>query len=99
MDQKKLADYLFLIKYLSESQEVLLEYQTRIDAIVQLVVGNDLIDYPALKLHLYLRELSDSVERAVFLSEDVMSTLHRISNLMASKGGSDISGDEVERTL
>ena len=87
MDQKKLADYLFLIKYLAESQEVLLEYQTRVEAIIQLVVGNDLIDYPALKLHLYLRELSDSVERAVFLTEDVMGTLHRISNLMTCNRG------------
>ena len=51
-----------------------------------MVLEKDLVDYPALKLHVYVRELNDSVKRAVFFTEDILDILKRITTLlMASK--------------
>ncbi len=86
MDQKKLTDYLFLIKHLIDSQEALLEYQTRVELMVEMVLANDLIDYPDLKLHVYLRELSDAVGRATCITEDVMGALNEITTLLMNSG-------------
>lgn len=73
---------MMLIKHVIDSQEPLLEYQTRVETMVEMVLAKDLIDYPALKLHIYLSALSDSVSRAIGLSEDLMGTLNRITTLL-----------------
>ncbi len=82
MDHSKLSDYLFLIKHLVNSQETLFEYQSKVESMVQLVLERDLIDYPALKLHVFINELSDSVERAIYVTDDIMSALNGITNFL-----------------
>jgi hypothetical protein len=78
--------YLLLIKHLVNSQETLLEYQTKVEAMVEMVLAKDLIDYPTLKLHTYLWALSDVVGKAKSLSEDLMSALNRITTLLMHSG-------------
>lgn len=86
MDQKKVTDYLFLIKCLIDSQEALLEYHARVEAMAEMVLENDLIDYPALKVHVYLRELRTSVSRATCSTKDMISALNRITTLLMYSG-------------
>ncbi len=92
MDHSKLSDYLFLIKHLVDSQETLLEYQSKVESMVQLVLERDLIDYPALKLHVFINELSDSVERAIYVTDDIMSALNGITNFLMDIESSIPSG-------
>ncbi len=82
MDHSKLSDYLFLIKHVVDSQEALLEYQSKVEFMIEMVLAKDLIDYPTLKLHVFFRALSDSVGRAVSFTEDLMSALNRITTLL-----------------
>ncbi len=82
MDQEKVTDYLFLIKRVIDSQETLLEYQSKLESIVEMTLERDLIDYLAMKLHVYLRALSDSIGGAVSFTEDLIAALNKISTLL-----------------
>ena len=82
MDQNRVTDYLLLIKHLVDSQETLLEYHTKVEAMVEMVLAKDLIDYPTLKLHTYLWALSDVVGKAKSLSEDLMCALNKITSFL-----------------
>lgn len=82
MDQKKVTDYLFLIKYPVDSQETLLEYQCKVDAMLEMVLARDLMDHPELKLRSYMWALSDAIGRAKSFSEDLMGALNRITTLL-----------------
>lgn len=86
MGHSKVSDYLLLIKYLVDSQESLLEYQMKVEAMVEMALKRDLIDYPTLKLHVYLRALGDSVGSAISFTEDLMRALNKITSLLMESG-------------
>ncbi len=86
MDGKKVTDYQFLIKIIADAEESLLEYQAKFEAMIEIVLERDLIDYPALKLHVYIRELNDSIDRSLRLTEDLTSALNRIISLLMNSG-------------
>lgn len=92
MDHNKVSDYLLLIKQLSESQVLLLGYQSKVEGIVEMASDLDLRDYLGLKLDASLRALNDSVERAVFFTEYLINRLNRIATLLINK--SDLIFDE-----
>ncbi len=86
MDKCKVSDYVLLMKQLVDSQEVLLEYHIKVEAMVEMALAKDLIDYPALKLHTYLWALSDLVGKAKSYNEDIISTLNNIVTLLTNLG-------------
>lgn len=82
MDHNKVTDYLALMKLLIDSQVALLNYQTKVEALFEMVLQKDLIDYPSLKLHVYLRALGDSVGSAISFTDDIMEALSIITTLL-----------------
>ena len=86
MDQKKVSDYLFLIKCLTDSQEALLHYHSKVEIMVETVIAHDLIDYPTLKIHLYLKELRGTVAKATYITKDMISALNMVTTLLMYAG-------------
>jgi len=86
MDQKKVSDYLFLIKCLIDSQEALLNYHSKVENVVEIMIENDLNDYPTLTLHLDLKELRGAVATATCITKDMISALNRITTLFMYAG-------------
>ena len=78
MDQKMLSDYSTVIKHQIAAQESLFEYHTQIEAMIEMILAKDLIDYPKPKLHDYLCIVSNLVGEAKGINEDIINRLHKI---------------------
>jgi hypothetical protein len=78
MDQNKVTDYLLLIKGLIDSQESLLEYHSKIEAMVEMALAKDLINYSAGKLHDYLWVVNDLVGKAKELNRELLDMHTRV---------------------
>lgn len=85
MDQNKVADYLLLIKLQIASQETLRDYHLQVEAMVEMVLAKDLIDFSTRKLHNYLWALSDLVGKAKSLNQDLIGTLNNIAKLFVNE--------------
>lgn len=78
MDQNRLPDYLSFIKYQLKSQEVLLEYHFKMEAMIEIMLTKDLTDYPPAMLHDYLWVISDLIGKAKDLNKDSIVRLIRL---------------------
>jgi hypothetical protein len=57
------------------SQEVLLEYHFKLEAMVEMMLAKDLIDYPPAMLHVYLWAVSDLIAKAKTINTELLNTL------------------------
>jgi len=57
------------------SQEVLLEYHAKVEAMLEMILAKDLVDYPQEKLHDYLWVVSDLVGKARKLNGELLDML------------------------
>lgn len=75
MDKNRLSDYTSLMKQHLISQEILLEYHSKVEAMVEMLLMKDLIVYPRAKMYDYLWVVSDLVGKARELNEALMDDL------------------------
>jgi len=79
MDTSKLSDYLALMKYQLDAQQMLLEYHLKIEAMIEMLLFKDVIDCPRLILHQYLCAISDLIRDAKTLNEELLDRLIKIT--------------------
>lgn len=75
MDQVRLSEWLSLMEQQLASQEVLLEYHFKLEAMVEMMLAKDLIDYPPAMLHDYLWVVNDLIGKAKELNEDLLDLI------------------------
>lgn len=75
MDQDKQLICQSLIKRQLASQEALLGYHTKVEAMLEMMLAKDLVDYPYKKLHDYLWAVSDLVGKARELNVELLDML------------------------
>ena len=93
MNQNILPDYLPWINQQISSQETLLEYIFKAEAMLNVILGSNFPDLSVVTLHDYLWGLSDIVEQAKFLNEGLLDALIKVAALMkASKEPSNGGG-------
>ncbi len=63
------------MKHQLASQEVLLEYHAKVEAMLEMLLAKDLVDYPQAKLHDYLWAVSDLVGKARELNGELLDML------------------------
>lgn len=83
MDQSRLSDSTSEIKFQLASQEILFQYLSKVEAMVEILLAKDLIDYPSAKLHDYLLVISDLVDKARTLNEDLIGRMVRLYSLFS----------------
>jgi hypothetical protein len=81
MDKNRLSDHFALIKHQFASQERLLEYHSRVETLIELILEQDLLVYPKSKLHNCLLTICDLVQKAKELNEDLMNSLMDITSV------------------
>jgi hypothetical protein len=72
MDQVRLSEWPSLMQRQLAVQEVLLEYHFKLEAMVEMILTKDLIDYPPAMLHDYLWVVSDLIDKAKQVNEDLL---------------------------
>lgn len=77
MDKSRLSDYLSFIKQQIASQEVLLEYHLKIEAMIEMILANNLTDFSKEKVHNYLWIISDLVCKAKEFNRGLLDTLNK----------------------
>ena len=82
MDQNRLSDYLFLIKRQIASQEILLEYHSKVEAMLEMILLNDLTNFSTEKLHNYLWVISDLVGKAEECYDLYQREIERVNKLI-----------------
>ncbi len=86
MDTNRLLDYPSLTKHQIDSQEILLEYHSKIEAMIEMLMANDISDFLREKLHNYLWIISDLVLKAKELNKGLLDMLNEVMpSLMVSK--------------
>jgi hypothetical protein len=75
MDQVRLSEWLSLMKQQLASQEVLLEYHFKLEAMVEMMLAKNLIDYPPAMLHDYLWVVNDLIGKAKELNKDLLDLI------------------------
>lgn len=80
MADSKVSNLLALMKQQMESQEALFEYLIKIDAMVEVILVQDLIGFPAEKMHSYLWIVSDLIGRAKELNEDLLNRSVKVAS-------------------
>ena len=78
MDNSSLSDSINLIKHQFASQEQLLKYHSKIDALIELILAKDVFIYPTSKLHDCLLIIGDLICIARKLNKESMNSLCRI---------------------
>ena len=79
MDITRLSEYCDLIKKQFASREYLLEYHSKIEALIELILTRDLLLYPISKLHDCLGIIADLIGNAKTLNEEAIGSLAEIS--------------------
>ncbi len=87
MDQNQRLNCLSLTKSQFVSQEALLEYHAKIEAMVEMMLAKDLLDYPREKLHDYLWTISDLIGKARKLSSELLDMLTKLMSLLEMSEG------------
>lgn len=82
MDQNQRLNCLALTESQFASQEALLEYHAKIEAMVEMMLAKDLLDYPREKLHDYLWTISDLIGKARKISSELLDMLTKLMSLL-----------------
>lgn len=77
MSQNILADYSLLINHQIDAQEVLLGYHLKVEAMLEVLLGSHLPSYSKITIHHYLWAVSDIIEQAKNLNEQLLRVLMR----------------------
>lgn len=77
MSENRLLDYPSLIKHQLAAQEVLFEYHSKIEAMLEMILTNDGADFSREKLYYYLWAISDVVSSAKKLNVELLDMLAR----------------------
>lgn len=70
------------MRYQLASQEVLLEYHAKVEAMLEMILTKDLVDYPQAKLHDYLWAVSDLVGKARKLNGELLDMIVEMMPLL-----------------
>jgi hypothetical protein len=81
------------MKHQLASQEVLFEYHTKVEAMLEMILAKDLVDYPQAKLHDYLWVVSDLVGKARELNGELLDMLVEMMPLLEVSEGQFLSED------
>jgi hypothetical protein len=79
MSEIRFLDYPSLIKHQLASQEVLFEYHSKIEAMLEMILTNDRTDFPKEKLYYYLWAINDVVSRAKDLNTELLNILSSVA--------------------
>jgi hypothetical protein len=82
MDQNQRLNCLSLTKSQFASQETLFEYHAKIEAMVEMMLAKDLLDYPREKLHDYLWTISDLMGKARKLNSELLDMVAKLMSLL-----------------
>lgn len=81
MEEIRLSESLPLIRAQLISQETLLEYQLKLESMIEMMLAKDLIEYPKTKLHDYLGVIGDLLDKSRELNENLIGVLVKIISL------------------
>lgn len=82
MNTNSLLDYLPWINQQTASQEALLEYLFKAEAMLTVILLSDPANYSRVTLYDYLWGLSDLIEQARVLNEDLLNALLKVTVLV-----------------
>lgn len=82
MDNDTLPEYLDLIKQHLTSQAQLTQHLLKAETMLELILGQDLFTYPKSQLRDSLLTISQSVQKARALSEELMPSNNKITPLL-----------------
>ncbi len=91
MDQSKHLQYLSLLKHQFASQETLLEYHLKAEAMLKMILAQDLAVYAQETLHHYLWALSDLVGKGREFNGELLDMLGEIMPLLEMSDNSNVS--------
>lgn len=80
MEQAKTSQFFSLIQKQIVSQESLLEYHFKLEAMIEMILTKDLIDYPPAMLHDYLRVINDLIVKAKELNKYLLDLIIKTSH-------------------
>ncbi len=75
MSQNILTEYLVFLNHQIASQEILLEYHLKAEAMLKMVLNSNLPSYSVSTIYHYLWSLSDIITQAKTLNEVLLNTL------------------------
>jgi hypothetical protein len=78
----RISDLLLVIKHQMASQELLFEYIVKVEAMVEIILSKDLMDFSNEKLHNFLWIISDLIVKAKELNEKLMDISDKITPLL-----------------
>jgi len=81
MYQDRQSSSILSIKQQIISQETLLEYHWKIEAMIEMLLMNDLTSYSIEKLHTYIWSVHDLVCKAKDLNQELVSSLVRVAHI------------------
>lgn len=90
MAQSSLSDYKSIINNLLVSQETLLQYHFKADAMLHVMLTDDFFSCPTRVLYDYVWALSDIVNSAKNLNEQLVNFLLRTEGLLITPSSSAI---------
>lgn len=82
MDQSQRLNCLSLAKRQFAAQEALLECHAKIEAMLEMMLAKDLLDYPREKLHDYLWTISDLIGKARKLNSELLDMVAKLMSLL-----------------
>lgn len=82
MDQSRRLNCFSLMKLQLASQEGLLEYHAKVEAMLEMILAKDLVDYPREKLHDYLWVVSELVGKAKELNWELLDMMTEMMPLL-----------------
>lgn len=82
MTDDKVPDLLLAIKQQTASQEILFESLIKVEAMVEIVLARDFSDFSTEKMYTYMWAVSDLIEKARMLSEDLLNGMSKITPLL-----------------
>lgn len=77
MDQSSLTNLTSLLNQQIDSQETTVEYLYKAKALIYVTLGRDFLDYDKITINDYLWTLSEFIEDACSLSENMLNILLR----------------------
>jgi hypothetical protein len=86
MDQGSLSNCYSTVKNQLALQEVLSQYLSKVDAMIEILLARDLIDFPSTKLHDYLLVMSDLVDKARSTNENSIDRLIKLYPIPLPEG-------------
>jgi hypothetical protein len=84
METNRPLDYASLIKHQITSQEVLFEYHSKIEAMIEMILANGVTDFPREKLYHYFWAMNDLVYKAKELNTGLLDMLFNLMSALAA---------------